>query len=253
MRRWLCLMFLLWVGAAGAAPSLRFAEEGAWPPFTLGKEGATREGLSWELIREIGRRAGFEVSLTLFPQKRLEHEVALGNYDGITVISRNAAREGFLEFSSEPLFQKLGYLYFRAGQVVEWRGYADLKGLRIGVARGHNLGPEFAEAVSQHALVIDEGNSDEQNFMKLVAGRVDVVFGNHWTAVYLLRQSRFAGLIERAKRPYFSKDYHVALSRKSVAAAGRMPAIDRAIRAMREEGALDALLVEHLNPERGAR
>jgi polar amino acid transport system substrate-binding protein len=237
------------VGLAQAAPELHFGEEGNWPPFTISKEGETRDGLSYALISEIGRRAGFNVKLTLFPQKRLEFELGQGGLDGVTVISRNPEREAYLDYG-EPLFQKIGYVYFRAGSVREWHDFADFKGLTIGVTRGHNLGEAFAQAVAKDKLVVDEGGSDEQNFMKLIAGRVDVVFANHWTALYLLRQPRFAGLIERAKKPYFSKDYHVAVAKKSKNGRAMLPAINKAVKAMKADGTLDALLVEHLNPDR---
>lgn len=245
------LIGVLWTLAtlAQAAPELHFGEEGNWPPFTVSKEGETREGLSYALISEIGRRAGFGVKLTLFPQKRLEFELGQGTLDGVTVISRNPEREVFLEYG-EPLFQKIGYVYFRAGGVREWRDFSDFKGMTIGVTRGHNLGEPFAQAVAKDGLVVEEGGSDEQNFMKLIAGRVDVVFANHWTALYLLRQPRFAGLVERAKKPYFSKDYHVAVAKKSKVGHDLLPAINKAVKSMKTDGTLDALLVEHLNPDR---
>jgi polar amino acid transport system substrate-binding protein len=235
--------------AAGAQPQLHFAEEGNWPPFTLQREGRTQAGLSYRLISEIGRRAGFSVQLDLMPQRRVLLEIAQGRFDGVTVISRNAERDALLLFS-EPLFQKLGFVYFRRGEQRDWQRYEDLRELQLGVTRGHNLGEAFDRAQRELPLKVDVGGSDEQNFIKLIAGRVDAVFANHWSALFLLRQSRFQGLIERAPRPFFSKDYHLAISRKSRAGQALLPAINRAIVAMRQDGSLDALLVEHLDPQR---
>lgn len=237
---------------AQAQPLLRFAEEGNWPPFTLQREGRARDGLALALLSEIGRRAGFQVRLDLFPMKRVLLDLAQGLHDGVTVISRNAERDALLVFS-EPLFQKLGYVYFRLGERRDWQQYADLKGLRVGVTRGHNLGDEVDRAIQAEGLAVDVGGSDEQNFIKLIAGRVDAVFANHWSALFLLRQPRFKGLIERAHKPFFVKDYHLGLARHSATAQALLPAINQAIQTMKADGSLDALLVEHLNPERATR
>jgi len=234
---------------AQSLPLLRFAEEGNWPPFTRQRDGLAQDGLSLLLVREIGRRAGFRATVELMPQRRVELEIAQGRFDGVTVISRNAERDAILQFS-EPLFQKLGYVYFRRGELRDWQRFAELRGLRLGVTRGHNLGEAFDKAVHEEALRVDVGGSDEQNFIKLLAKRVDAVLANHWSALYLLRQRRFQGLIERAPRPFFSKDYHLGISRRSAGGRALLPAINRAIQAMRQDGTLDALLIEHLDPQR---
>ncbi|MBH9552351.1 substrate-binding periplasmic protein [Inhella gelatinilytica] len=226
---------------------MRFAEEGNWPPFTRERGGLAQTGLSLALIREIGRRAGFAARLELFPMKRLLLELQQGRHDGVTVISRNPEREALLAFS-EPLFQKLGYVYFRAGETLAWVQFADFKGLRLGVTRGHNLGEALDRAIQADRLSVDVGGSDEQNFIKLIAGRVDAVFANHWSALFLLRQDRFKGLIDRAPKPFFTKDYHVGISRRSSHAMAWLPAINKAIQSMKSDGSLDTLLVEHLNP-----
>jgi len=231
-------------------PELRFAEEGNWPPFTLERAGVATQGLSLALLRELGQRAGFQPRLELFPMKRVLVEIAEKRHDGVSVISRNPEREALLVFS-EPLFQKLGYVYFRSGEQRPWASYADLKGLQLGVTRGHNLGDELDRAIQAEGLRVDVGGSDEQNFIKLIAGRVDAVFANHWSALFLLRQPRFHGLIDRAQRPFFSKDYHLGISRQSSAGLALLPAINRAILAMKADGSLDALLVEHLSPAQG--
>ncbi len=251
MKRILVCIFAFW-SACAAAAELRFVEEGNWPPFTTTKEGLATDGFSYEMITEIGRRAGFTSTLTLMPQKRLEYELAQGSFDAVTVISRNAAREAYLDFS-EPLFKKLGNVYHRSGTAFTWKTYADFKDLRIGVTRGHNLGEEFNQAVKQYGLSVDEGGSDEQNFMKLVANRVDIVLANHWTALFLLRQPRFVGLVSVAAKPFLAKDYHMGITKSSATGQKMLPVINRTIRAMKADGSLDAMLIDHLNPERGKR
>ncbi len=252
-RRSLSLSALLCLPPAWATgvqrTELRFAEEGNWPPFTLERSGVARQGLSLALLHELGQRAGFQPRLELFPMKRVLIEIAEGRHDGVSVISRNPEREALLVFS-EPLFQKLGYVYFRSGESRPWARYPDFKGLKLGVTRGHNLGDELDRAIQAEGLAVDVGGSDEQNFIKLIAGRVDAVFANHWSALFLLRQARFQGLIERAPKPFFSKDYHLGISRRSAPGQALLPAINRAIRAMKSDGSLDALLVEHLSPQR---
>ena len=244
MRRLLAMVLLL-PSLLWAQTSLRFAEETNWPPFTPAKDGLVNEGLSYALVTEVARRAGFAATLELFPQKRMEQMVRAGERDGITVISRNADREGYLVFS-EPLFAKQAYFYHRKGFKFDWNSFADLKGLRIGVVRGHNLGDDFAAAVVKHGLILDEASNVESNFRKLMAGRIDVLMANHWSAVSLLAQKEFRGEIIAADKPYFNKSYHVGLSQKSDTALAKLPRINEAIRAMKQDGTLDNLIQKYL-------
>lgn len=248
MRRLLAVLLItlgLLPALAPAQTALRFAEESNWPPFTPAKDGAVTEGLSYAMLSEIARRAGFTATLELYPQKRMEQMVRAGERDGITVISRNADRESFLVFS-EPLFAKQAYFYHRKNFKFDWSSYADLKGLRIGVVRGHNLGDDFAAAAVKHGLVLDEASSVEANFRKLMAGRIDVLMANHWSAVSLLAQKEFRGEIVAADKPYFNKSYHLALSQKSDLALSKLPKINEAIRGMKTDGTLDGLIQKYL-------
>ena len=244
MRRLLALLLLCPCLALAQTP-LRFAEESNWPPFTPAKDGQVSEGLAYAMLTEVARRAGFTATLELYPQKRMEQMVRGGERDGVTVISRNADRESFLVFS-EPLFAKQAYFYHRKGFKFDWNTFADLKGLRIGVVRGHNLGDEFAAAVVKHGLVLDEASNVESNFRKLMAGRIDVLMANHWSAVSLLALKEFRGEIIAADKPYFNKGYHLALSQKSDAALAKLPKINEAIKAMKQDGTLDNLIQKYL-------
>ena len=244
MRRLLALLMLC-PSLVLAQVNLRFAEETNWPPFTPAKDGQVHEGLAYAMLSEIARRAGFSATLDLYPQKRMEQMVRGGDRDGVTVISRNTDREGFLVFS-DPLFAKQAYFYHRKNYKFDWSSYADLKGLRIGVVRGHNLGDDFAAAVIKHGLVLDEASTVEANFRKLMANRVDVLMANHWSAVSLLAQREFRGEIIAADKPYFNKSYHVGLSQKSDAALAKLPRINEAIKAMKQDGTLDNLIQKYL-------
>jgi polar amino acid transport system substrate-binding protein len=237
----LCLVPCL----AWAQPVLQFVEEANWPPYTPAREGPVAEGLAYAMVSEIGRRAGFTVNLELYPQKRLEQMVRAGERDGITVISRNAERETFLAFS-DPLFVKQAYFFHLKSKKFAWNTFSDLKGMRIGVVRGHNLGDEFNAAVLRHGLILDEANNVEANFRKLLANRIDVLMANHWSAVSLLARKEYRGQIVPADKPYFNQNYHLGISLKSDTALSMLPKINNAIRGMKHDGTLDGLVQRYL-------
>lgn len=244
----LLALFVLSASAhAGNRPEqhLHFTEEANWPPFTPNRYGYVREGLSFALIRSIFSRLNYTVDLELVPQNRMLHYLQTGQKDGATIISINQERKAYIAFS-EPLFRKTGYIYSLAkGKPFVWQTYKDLKEKRIGITSGHNYGDEFTQAVKQQGLTVEETTTDEQNFQKLLSGRVDLVLCIDHTARTILQRPEFREKFSHAAKPYFEKAYHVGLSKKSPA-RDLMPQINEVIRQMQEDGTLDAIITRHL-------
>jgi polar amino acid transport system substrate-binding protein len=222
--------------------AIHFAEEANWQPFTPDTFGMTEEGLSFRLMREIFSRLGIRITVELFPQRRLLQVLQSGEKDGATIISKNAERLTYLDFT-DPLFAVHGYLYHLAARKppLEWNDFSDLKGLIIGTTAGHNYGDDFNRAVSRHRLNIIEVNREEQGFQMLSAGRLDAFLCFDITARQYLRDEKYKGIIVHASRSVHDKDYHIAFAKKS-GARRLLPKVNAVIREMQEDGSLARLL-----------
>ncbi|BFM15891.1 hypothetical protein R50073_20740 [Maricurvus nonylphenolicus] len=225
--------------------AVHLVEEADWPPFTNQKLGKAESGLSFDLMQAIFSRLDIAVDISLYPQKRMLLNVYEGNFDGVTMLSKNTEREKYLAFS-DPVMAKLGQVYYRADRAhkLEWQTYEDLRGLTIGITRGHNYGAAFEDARQRGGFNVVEVTRVEQSFYLLAAGRVDAVFCIEMTANHILQSNRFNRQIVPAETPYYEGSYHIALSRKS--AAGELMAdINATIAAMQASGDIDAILAKY--------
>ena len=226
-------------------PTVQFAEEGNWPPFTPDKYGYTKEGLSYILMQKIFSHLNIDVKLELFPQKRMLKHLELGKKDAVTVISKNESRLKYLDYS-EPIFQKKGYIYYskEKNPNFSWEKYADLKGLKIGVVLGHNLGNAFNQAIKEHNLDIYHSRKPKENFDRLLKGQVDIVLSIEPTANYILKDPKFGAVIAPASKKYYSKQYYIGFSKKSKA-KNLLPKVNEVIKKMKHDGSLKELLSKY--------
>lgn len=215
-----------------------FAEEVDWAPFTPNKTGLATEGLSYDLMREIFSRLDLEVEIELFPQKRMIELIKKGDKDGATVISKNAQRLKFIDYT-DSIFQKKGLLYFleENDHLVDWQSYEELKGLKIGVVAGHNYGDKFNKAVKKFALDIYPVTHIDQNFEKLIHGRIDLLLCIEATANHYLSFPKYKDKIIASSKGYYEKGYYIGFSKLSNA-RHLIPRVNKVIREMKKDGSL---------------
>lgn len=244
--RKLLIIALFMLNTLSLGVTVHFVEEADWPPFTPEKYGYTTEGLSYALVNEIFSRIDLDVDLELYPQKRMLKTLKEGTKDAATVISINSERSEYIEFS-DPIFQKRGLVFYRNDREVplEWTTYEDFKGLVIGVVRGHNYGDEFNDAVKEYGLKIEEVSTVEQNFKKLIMGRIDLFMAVELTAIQYLRNPEYSEKIIAADKPYYTKDYHIGFSKKSKAIKF-LPEVNNVIKKMKKDGSLQDIIAPFL-------
>jgi polar amino acid transport system substrate-binding protein len=224
---------------------LHFVEESNWPPFTFQKFGKAESGLSLDIMQAVFSQLGIAVDISLYPQRRVLLNVQKGYFDGVTMISKNAERARYLTFS-DPVIGKLGRLYYREDResAIEWNSFDDLRGLTIGITRGHNYGEDFEAARARGDVKVVEVTRVEQSFYLLVAGRVDAVLCIDITANHILKQNDFTNKLVAAQKPYYEGSYHIAFASQGQAVR-LMPEVNKVIAAMKASGEFDAILANY--------
>lgn len=238
------IFFILIIVCSSSSITLHLTEEADWPPFTPEKYGKVEEGLSYALMDAIFSKLQVNFDLELYPQKRMLQMLREGTKDAATVISINTERSAYIAFS-KPIFQKKGLIYHRSDRNFQWNSYEDLKGLKIGIVRGHNYGDEFKNAVKEYNLTLVEVSTVEQNFKMILADRIDIFLAVELTAIQLLRKPMYTNKISPASKPYYTKDYHIGFSKNSKAIY-LLPDVNRIIDSMKKDGTLQDIIAPFL-------
>lgn len=222
---------------------VHLVEEANWPPFTLESGGLATRGLSYELMRLIFGHLQRCASIELLPQARMLEMARSGRADGITVISRNAERETFLSYTQTPLLVRRAFIYYRSDrpQPIAMRDWNDLRGLRLGIVRGRNYPPAFAEARQQGVFEVVELVTASQMFDMLLRGRIDALPALDLEAGEFFADPQYRAHIVASQYPYAEYPYYVAVARAS-SLMQDLPALNQAIVELQRNGALAKVL-----------
>lgn len=157
----------------------------AYPPLIQQDAGSPAHGLAVDVVRAVFARLGHEMTVEVMPWARSLALVRLGQRDCVFTIFRTPEREQFLDFSRQSIIPQLIYFYARKDAGLTFNGdLGALAGRRIGTVMKVNYGARF-DAAREH-FTVQEVATLEQNFRKLVLGRVDLVPSNLYTAAYTL-------------------------------------------------------------------
>lgn len=209
-------------GTAGASTHVLVCD--IWPPYQVkGQDGL--EGFSVEVVKAVYFRMGRETpDIVAFPWKRavdmVKHQRALGIFS----VNYTDDRAFFMRYPEEPLVVSPWVVWTRKGDRLE--SLDDLKGRKVGVVLGYSYTDEFWDFIEKHADV-EQVHSDQVNFHKLHAGRLDAViaeFGNGYHLKTTLGMDRIEpnrnivvkkdGLYIAFSRDVVSQDFVNAFSRE---------------------------------------
>lgn len=186
-----------------------------YPPLVTQGGGNAPTGLAVDLARHLFNRLGHSVSVTLYPWARALEMVRNGDADCVFTLFWSPERARFLDYTQQSIIEQDIVLYVRADSHITFDGeLARLQGRRIGTAHKINYGPRFESM--RPFLLLDEAPTIEHNFLKLLAGRVDMVVSYAATGdAYLAAASRRsqAHRIVRLPLPIESVPTHIAFSK----------------------------------------
>ena len=215
--------------------------EDPWPPYTYGKDGEiTKKGIATDIVNELFKRLGMTTENKLFPWKRCLHQMEKGDRDGLMMLTKNADREKFLEFTI-PVIEDKDLIWYKKGntKIKEWADYKDLIGVKIGKSLGFNYGDAFNEAEKKYKLNTEEAPKDLFNFKKLKKGRIDVFICNKQAATSLMNSNPdLKGQFEFMKKPFKEIKFYLAFSKKS-SIISKLPEINKILKEMLDEGFID--------------
>jgi len=221
-RRALLLAAATGATAGRGAPAWKVFGSDHYQPFSYNAQGRA-QGLLVERLQAAAARSGdrFDVELLAWPRALALAGEAQG---GLLGVSYTAERADWLDFSL-PLAQDELRLAVRRDRRLDFRSLADLRGLRIGMARGVTGGAAFdaAAAAGEFQLVRDWNAG--QRLRALLAGRLDaaVMGSGRWGLEQVVRSTpELAGRRDELtliERPLLRDALHLAFPKAMRAAA----------------------------------
>lgn len=153
-------------------PSVIHLTNGEWQPFS--GETLPHYGCDSQIITEAFALQGISVEYGFYPWARAYRLAEEGSWDGtLEWADTPEHREKF--FLSENYLSNQEWVFFhRTDQFFDWTDLNDLKGKTIGLTQGYVYSDFFITELNNPAFRFEEASSDEANFRKLLAGRIDL-------------------------------------------------------------------------------
>ena len=171
-----CLLLGFSVNARAADVRLATLE---YPPYS--SEYLIERGSIVELSTRAFAATGHSVQIDFLPWARARVELRKGNYDGILLLWPEEIINEQLIASRPLLYSELGF-FIRQDTPVTFTELSQLKGRKVGVARGY----DYPLAIINSGIISEEGSDDLTNLRKLAAKRFDLVLLEKQVGLHLL-------------------------------------------------------------------
>ena len=237
-RLWILLILLI-------IPSLLYSQEtvritnGEWPPFF--SEELKHGGVTSHIVSEAFALEGINVRYGWFPWARALANAKTGDWDASIGWGKTPESEKDFILSDPILEGKIVFFHLK-DYSLDWETLDDLKGIKIGAVIGYNYSVEFIEAERAGEITVERIGSEEQNFRKLLSGRIDV-FVSNVDVGYAVLNKHFSDeehdRITYHSTPYKINELHLLFSRKNKKSYRLLASFNRGLQELKNQGLYD--------------
>ena len=177
----LCFLILLTTSVLYGQETLSF-DIGDWEPFTSSRDPDSQ--ILELLVREIFQRNDIDVVFRYYPWARSIENVKKGNSVGSFPLMRTPDRDKTTICSKEPILIDEIYFFHSKNLPFDWISFDDLKDYRI----GGTIGYAYMQPLVNYNLKVEYAPSEELNFKKLRAARLDIYPASPYVGNYLINK-----------------------------------------------------------------
>ena len=181
-----------------------------WAPFVF-QENKVLKGFDYEVMMGVFSMMGYEVDFQILPWKRCVYLINQQQADAILDIGLNEQREKTMYFPEEKLSESSSVLFHLQGKQYKYENIHDLQGLKIGTIHGYEYSKEFSEA---NYFTKEPVETEEQNFRKLLLGRIDLFLVNKNVGLYNAKKIGILDKVNFISQPVSGGDIFIAFSHK---------------------------------------
>lgn len=207
-------------------------------------------GLVPHIVTQSFAHEDFTVDWSFYPWARSKLLAQEVQRDATCCWARTAEREAEFLFSN-PVLDRQYVLFHLKSYDLDWDTLEDLRGIKIGATISYSYGAEFNKAEKSGELIVERVATDEQNFRKLVAGRIKIFAllkktGYKTIEKFLTKEQ--ASLITHHPKPFHSYQNHLIISRAHPHGLELIETFNRGLKKLKDKGDFDRF---HLEAERG--
>ena len=233
------LIMVLGIQVAGAQEAVTLVTGDAFAPLMWNDNGTPR-GVAIEIGKAILEKAGYKVTVQSLPWSRCQ-ELAENNGAFIPGFSKTDERLKKFLYSEITMYDEV-VIVTKKGKEFPFNKPEDLKGKKIGHARGSSFGPEFEELKKSFTAEVDDG--DTLRLKKILAGRIDGgIFSLGSAGVSYVVKMAGHSMDEFTVLPrVIAKDPNfIATGMKTKDAAKKIEKINAAIKALQQDGTIEKI------------
>ncbi len=151
-------------------------------------EGGEARGFSCELLRLMAAEAKLKVRIRVMPWKRAMLEAEAAPQSLLFSLVRLPEREARYRWVGPIVGRRMLIYRLSRRTEVQARRLADLRSLRVGVARNSAAAAQLVAAGLRPDANLELGLDDTNNLHKLLAGRMDAIVMLDWAVGWQLRR-----------------------------------------------------------------
>lgn len=233
--RTLCLLLccLLLGGSNALAQETVHLAIGEWPPYT--SESDAKSKLLETVVIEAFKLENVNVKFTYLPWKRSYLKAEDGTFDGTFPWNKTPERDQLFVANRIPLVTDSSVYFHLKRTVFDWKTMEDLKHYRVGVT----LGYKNETIYRRRGIVADVAPSEELNFRKILAGRIDVYETSRvvgYATIHKTLAPDQAKLFTHHPRPSEENDYFILFSRATPHAQTLADRFDSGMKKLKANG-----------------
>ena len=237
------LLLSLFPTAALAEGTIRITN-GEWSPYL--SEKLKYYGVASRIVTEAFSLEGIKAEYGFFPWKRALLLAQKGKWDGSVVWSYTEDRAKDFYYSDPVVKCKWVFFYLKTTSF-DWKVIDDLRGFRIGGTLGYKYNPDFEAAEEAGRIKVYRVPKDEQNFEKLIKGRIDIFLQDIDVGYEMLNNlfpEEKVRLFTHHPKPIKDTGFHLLLSKQVEKNKEMLTLFDRGLKRLKESGKIEQYLKE---------
>jgi polar amino acid transport system substrate-binding protein len=219
---------------------------GEWPPYTSATD--VRGNFLEKIVTEAFKSEGIGVKYYYYPWKRSYEIVKSGKYDGTFPWNKTDERDKDFHINKISLIKDESVFFHLKSKQFDWGTIEDLKNYKVGVTIGYKQEQIYKEKGIEAEAV----RSDELNFRKILAGRIDVHQTSKdvgYATINKIFSPEQAALFTNHPKAVEENEYFILFSKNTENGKKLADIFDAGIKKLIESGTYDKIITEHRTPK----
>jgi len=182
MKKLMTSFLLILITISVYAKETLILSTGEWVPYTSQKDPNGR--VLQTIVTQTFKLANIDILYKYYPWKRTYKTAQELKVDGTVAWFKKKEREEIFYYSAKPLINVKTVIFHLKTLDFDWKDFDDLKKYRI----GGNLGYTSTQVLLDKNIKMEVVRTEEQNFKKLLLGRIDITPTSFFAGYYLINK-----------------------------------------------------------------